>query len=303
MPYSGSYYPAFGRTQSALGDVSNVIQGLGQNIALQKEREQSHELAMRGLEIQRAGAEAKQELGLLKTQADIKKELELREQREYLRTKAEEKERRDIKTQGLRNELLSKQIEEARYQEQPISMRNEFLINAGIPEPEVDAFINQQGIYTQAALKSVGRRDVQRKLFNDIATAYRKEKADLIKADTAGKRKKEYEYNRNKIIGLEQKLANIKIIKQDPNSLLSQELLKTMDMLSGGGKDFAAFEQSLIQDRDYYLGLTEPYEAEKVVGELTKEFNPAEYKGKAKVDSETNQWYISDGESWNLYTR
>ncbi len=303
MPYSGTYFPAFGRTQSALGDVSRVISGLGENIALRREREQAHERTMRGLEIQRTGEEAKQELGLLKTQAGIARDIEQREQREYLRDVAGRgelrdiaKEEREIETQGLKTRLLTTQVKEAEYQGQPISMRNEFLINAGIPEADADEFINRQGIYTRAALTGVGRRDVQRKLFNDIATAYRKEQATLIKADSPDKRKKEYEANLGKLREINRDLINIEIKKQNI-----------------GMSDPEAFEQSFIQQRDYYLGLNKPYKAEmglgrelideNIIGELTNEFNPAEYKGKVKIDSETNQGYISDGERWMLYNR
>ena len=148
MPYSGTYYPSFGRTQSAMSGLSQTIQGLGQNIALEKEREQAHELAMKGLDIKRAGLEADQKMGLLNLEAGAKKAAESREDTLFRQGIATRGEARDIisakdlaDTRALTRKKTTQDMERDAYEAKPISIYSMFK-ESGLKDEAIDKMIN-----------------------------------------------------------------------------------------------------------------------------------------------------------------
>ena len=307
MPYSGTYYPSYGRTQSAMSGLSQTIQGLGQNIALEKEREQTHELAMKGLDIKRSGLEADQKMGLLNLEAEAKKAEGLRADKEYERgldatreKRAVAKEARDITTSGLQDTRLNQQISAEARRAQPISLRNMFVKESGVPEEQFDNYIQymkeEQLKYfgyndTQIAslfnrqkanpdevipeLASTAKFDVlfngefprekQQALFHDILIKKGESDPRIKQILDSNKAEKEYESDMAKIKTIDRDLTYIEKIKNNPTSVLTPQLMKAAGMEFSDPNNPAVDEYAdeLKRQKQYYTNKINEYDTKK----------------------------------------
>jgi len=288
MPYSGTYYPSFGRTQSALGGLSQTIQGLGQNIALEKEREHAHELAMKGLDIKRAGLEADQKMGLLNLEAGAKKAAESREDTLFRQGIATRGEARDIisakdlaDTRALTRKKTTQDMERDKYEEQPISIYGMFKEN-GLKDEAIEKMINSSPFEPQDPYQTEKIDNIAGSGYMVPVTEYRNpgdpqrhklavENKRILFGKTDRRDKQRTVWN---AILMESAKTNPKLNNIiEGKELTKQWETRTKEMTKGGLSE-SEMQDSIasIENDPYYPAKVVPYKRDSVQNEETGKF-------------------------------